>query len=159
MTYSEKEALKHLPESSSWQIFSGVQEYDHMEPINYIDDLFIDVPSIPDCWITARLNEAFKGHFSVLYTEMKEIHGRINFQWCKSQIILNYSNCSWIWQNSISFENEKSSVDKDPYEWCLRQSKRLRAIDYPTNIKIINHKLLKQMPGELGNADSRKVAL
>ncbi|MBW0580877.1 hypothetical protein O181_120592 [Austropuccinia psidii MF-1] len=43
-----------------------------MELIDYIDGLFIDVPSIPDFWITARLNTALKGHASRWYTEMKE---------------------------------------------------------------------------------------
>ncbi|MBW0555185.1 hypothetical protein O181_094900 [Austropuccinia psidii MF-1] len=132
MSYSEKEALKQLPEASSWPKFCGTGEYDHMELIDYIDRLFIDVPSIPDYWITARLNTAFKGHASIWYTEMKEIHGRRNWPWWKSQIIQKYSNGTWIWQNTMSFENDKYSVDKDPYEW--------------------NHKLLTQLPGELEHA-------
>ncbi|MBW0487174.1 hypothetical protein O181_026889 [Austropuccinia psidii MF-1] len=49
----------------------------------------------------------------------------------------------------MSFENYKYSVDKDPYEWCLRQSKRLKAVDPQINIQMRNHKLLTQMPGEL----------
>ncbi|MBW0581166.1 hypothetical protein O181_120881 [Austropuccinia psidii MF-1] len=78
MSYSEKEALKQLPEASSWPEFSGTGEYDHLELIDYIDGLFIDVPSIPDYWITARLNTAFKGHACIWYTEIKEIHcGRV----------------------------------------------------------------------------------
>ncbi|MBW0501735.1 hypothetical protein O181_041450 [Austropuccinia psidii MF-1] len=60
MSYSEKEALKQLPEASSWPKFSGTGEYDHTELIDYIDGLFMDLPSIPDYWITARLNTAFK---------------------------------------------------------------------------------------------------
>ncbi|MBW0510814.1 hypothetical protein O181_050529 [Austropuccinia psidii MF-1] len=60
MSYSEKEALKPLPEASSWPQFSGTGEYDHTELINYIDELFIEVPSIPHYWITARLNTASK---------------------------------------------------------------------------------------------------
>ncbi|MBW0491108.1 hypothetical protein O181_030823 [Austropuccinia psidii MF-1] len=75
MSYSMKEALEQLPEASSWPKFSGTGEYDHMKIKDYIDGLFIDVPSIPDYWITARLNTAFKGHDSIWYTEMKEIHG------------------------------------------------------------------------------------
>ncbi|MBW0589527.1 hypothetical protein O181_129242, partial [Austropuccinia psidii MF-1] len=62
MSYLEKEALKQQPEASSWPKFSVTGEYDHMELIDYINGLFIDVPSIPDYWITARLNTAFKGH-------------------------------------------------------------------------------------------------
>ncbi|MBW0505126.1 hypothetical protein O181_044841 [Austropuccinia psidii MF-1] len=52
----------------------------------------------------------------------------------------------------MSFENDKYSVDKDPYEWCLRQSKRLKAIDPQMNIQMRNHKLLTQMTGELQHA-------
>ncbi|MBW0585317.1 hypothetical protein O181_125032 [Austropuccinia psidii MF-1] len=123
-----------------------------MELIEYIDGLFIDVPSIPDYWITARLNTTFKGHASIWYTETKEIHGRRNFPWWKSQIIQKYSNGTWIWQKTMSFDNDKYSVDKDPYEWCLRQSKRLKAIDPQMNIQMRNHKLLTQLPGELEHA-------
>ncbi|MBW0483284.1 hypothetical protein O181_022999 [Austropuccinia psidii MF-1] len=79
MSYSEKEALKQLPEASSWPKFSGTGEYVHMELIDYIDTLFIDVPSIPDYSITDRMNTEFKGHASIWYTEMKEIHGRRNW--------------------------------------------------------------------------------
>ncbi|MBW0484625.1 hypothetical protein O181_024340 [Austropuccinia psidii MF-1] len=43
--YSEKKALKQLPEASSWPKFSGTGEYDHIELIDYIDGLFISVPS------------------------------------------------------------------------------------------------------------------
>ncbi|MBW0481534.1 hypothetical protein O181_021249 [Austropuccinia psidii MF-1] len=63
MTYSEKEELKQLPEASRWQKLSSVGEYDKIELIDYID-----VPSIPDYWITARLNTEFKGNASILYT-------------------------------------------------------------------------------------------
>ncbi|MBW0563576.1 hypothetical protein O181_103291 [Austropuccinia psidii MF-1] len=51
----------------------------------------------------------------------------------------------------MSFENEKYSVEKDPYEWCLRQCKRLKAIDPQMNIQMRNHKPLTQMPGKLEN--------
>ncbi|MBW0493298.1 hypothetical protein O181_033013 [Austropuccinia psidii MF-1] len=106
MSYSEKETLNQLPEDSCWPIFSGIREYYHMELIDHIDELFIDVPRIPDYWITARLNT-----------------------------------------------NLKYSVDKDPYEWCLRQSQRLKAIDPQMNIHMRNHKLLTQMPGEPEHAE------
>ncbi|MBW0583252.1 hypothetical protein O181_122967 [Austropuccinia psidii MF-1] len=120
-----------------------------MELIDYIYGLFIDVQSIPDYWITARLNTAFKGHVSIWYTEMKEVHGRRSWPWWKSQIIQKYRNDPWIWKKTMSFENEKYSVDKGLYEWCLRKSKRLKAIDPQINIQMRNHKLLTQMPGEL----------
>ncbi|MBW0495109.1 hypothetical protein O181_034824 [Austropuccinia psidii MF-1] len=81
MTYSGKEALKQLLEASSWPKFSGTEEYDHLELIDYIDGLSIDVPSITDYSITSRLNTAFIGNASIWYTEMKEIHGRRNWPW------------------------------------------------------------------------------
>ncbi|MBW0582069.1 hypothetical protein O181_121784 [Austropuccinia psidii MF-1] len=75
ISYSDKEALKQLLEALSWPMLSGTGEYDHMELIDYMNGLFIDVPSIPDYWITARLNTAFEGHASIWYTEIKEIPG------------------------------------------------------------------------------------
>ncbi|MBW0463665.1 hypothetical protein O181_003380 [Austropuccinia psidii MF-1] len=75
MTYSEKERRKQIPEASSWPKLSGVGEYDHMELIDYIYGLFIGVTKKPHYWITARLNTEFKGHASIWYTEMKDIHG------------------------------------------------------------------------------------
>ncbi|MBW0487773.1 hypothetical protein O181_027488 [Austropuccinia psidii MF-1] len=52
----------------------------------------------------------------------------------------------------MSFENGKYSVDKDSYEWCLRKSKRLEAIDPQMNIQMRNQTLLTQMPGEVEHA-------
>ncbi|MBW0519267.1 hypothetical protein O181_058982 [Austropuccinia psidii MF-1] len=52
----------------------------------------------------------------------------------------------------MSFKNDKYFVDKDSYEWCLRQSKRLKAIDPQMNIQMRNHKLLTQMARELEHA-------
>ncbi|MBW0462414.1 hypothetical protein O181_002129 [Austropuccinia psidii MF-1] len=56
----------------------------------------------------------------------------------------------------MSVENEKYSVDKDPYEWCPRQSKRLEAIDHQMNIQMRNHKLLTQIPGERDHSVKRR---
>ncbi|MBW0583879.1 hypothetical protein O181_123594 [Austropuccinia psidii MF-1] len=91
MSYAEKEALKQLPEAPSWPKLSGMGEYDHMDLIDYIDGLFVDVPSIIDYWITDRLNTGLQGHASIQYTEMKEVYGRRNWPWWKSQIIQRYS--------------------------------------------------------------------
>ncbi|MBW0519658.1 hypothetical protein O181_059373 [Austropuccinia psidii MF-1] len=68
ISYYEKAALRQIPEASSWPKFSCTGEYDHMELIDYIDGIFIDVPSIPDYWITAILNSEFKAHASFGYT-------------------------------------------------------------------------------------------
>ncbi|MBW0486036.1 hypothetical protein O181_025751 [Austropuccinia psidii MF-1] len=152
MSYSEEEGLKQLPEASSWPKFSITGKYDHMEVIDHINGLFIDVPSIPDYWITARLNRAFKGHASIWYKEMKEIHGRRNWPWWKSKIIQEYRNGTWIWQETISFENDKYLLDKDPYKRCLRQFQRIKSIEPQMNIQMRNHKLLTQIPGELEHA-------
>ncbi|MBW0511552.1 hypothetical protein O181_051267 [Austropuccinia psidii MF-1] len=52
----------------------------------------------------------------------------------------------------MSFENDKYSVDKDPYEWCHIQSKRLMDIDPQMNIQMRYHKLLTQLPRESEHA-------
>ncbi|MBW0461176.1 hypothetical protein O181_000891 [Austropuccinia psidii MF-1] len=69
MSYLQKEAFKKLPEASSWPQLSGTGEYDNMYLIYYIDGLLIDLPSIPDYWITDILNTAFKVHASIWYAE------------------------------------------------------------------------------------------
>ncbi|MBW0505512.1 hypothetical protein O181_045227 [Austropuccinia psidii MF-1] len=140
MLYFENEALKKLPNTPAWPKSSGTGEYNNMELIDYIDGLFIDVPSITEYWITARSNKAFKCHASIWYTKMKEIHGRGSWPWWKSQIIQKYSNFTLIWKKAISFENNKYSVEKHSYAWCRRQSKRLKAIDPKINIQMRNHK-------------------
>ncbi|MBW0492135.1 hypothetical protein O181_031850 [Austropuccinia psidii MF-1] len=115
MSYSEEEALKQLPEASSWPKFCVAGEYDHMEPINYIYGIFIDVPSISDYWITARLNKKFKGHASIWYTEMKEIHGRRSWPWWKSQLIQTYSNDHYS-NNCPKAKNKVYAIEKVPEE-------------------------------------------
>ncbi|MBW0559606.1 hypothetical protein O181_099321 [Austropuccinia psidii MF-1] len=80
MSYSEKEALKQLPEASSCPEFSGTGEYDHMELINYIYGLFIDVPSLPDYWITARINTEFKGNADDIANIFQDLRQRTNIE-------------------------------------------------------------------------------
>ncbi|MBW0547267.1 hypothetical protein O181_086982 [Austropuccinia psidii MF-1] len=48
----------------------------------------------------------------------------------------------------MSFENDKYSVDKHPYEWCLSQSKRLKATYPQMNILMRNRKLLTKIPSK-----------
>ncbi|MBW0582767.1 hypothetical protein O181_122482 [Austropuccinia psidii MF-1] len=80
------------------------------------------------------------------------VHRNERNPWWKSQRIQKYSHGTWIRQKTMSFENDKYSADKDPYEWCLRQSKKLKAIDPHMNIQMRNNKLLTQLPGELEHA-------
>ncbi|MBW0507455.1 hypothetical protein O181_047170 [Austropuccinia psidii MF-1] len=49
-----------------------------MELVDYIDGLFIDLPSIPDYWITARLNTAFKGNANDIANTLQDIRKRAN---------------------------------------------------------------------------------
>ncbi|MBW0504934.1 hypothetical protein O181_044649 [Austropuccinia psidii MF-1] len=109
MSYPEKEALKQLPEASSWPKISGTGEYNH------IKGLFIDLPSRPDYQIIARLNTALKGHASIWYTEMKEIHGRRIWPWWKSQIMQNYSNDDIA--NTLQDVRKRTNIGKySPYK-------------------------------------------
>ncbi|MBW0525871.1 hypothetical protein O181_065586 [Austropuccinia psidii MF-1] len=101
MTYTEKEVLKQLQEATSRSKFCGVGEYDHMELVDYIDGIFIEVPGIPDYWIKAILNTGFKGHASRLYTEIRDMHGKRNWPWWKGKIIQKWSNVTWIWKKTM----------------------------------------------------------
>ncbi|MBW0575328.1 hypothetical protein O181_115043, partial [Austropuccinia psidii MF-1] len=44
------------------------------------------------------------------------------------------------------------TVDKDPYDCCLRQSKRLIAIGPDITTEMRNHKLVTKLPGDLEHA-------
>ncbi|MBW0576779.1 hypothetical protein O181_116494 [Austropuccinia psidii MF-1] len=83
---------------------------------------------------------------------MKEIHGRRNWPWWRSQRIQKYRNDTWIWKKTLSFGNYRYTVDKDPYDWCLRQSKSLIAIDPCITTEMRNHKLLTKIPRDLEHA-------
>ncbi|MBW0503899.1 hypothetical protein O181_043614 [Austropuccinia psidii MF-1] len=85
--YSQNEALKQLPEATTWPNFLIVGGYVHMDLINYVGGHFIDVPRIPQSSITDILNTELKGNASIWYSEMKEIHGRRKLPWWRSQII------------------------------------------------------------------------
>ncbi|MBW0528761.1 hypothetical protein O181_068476 [Austropuccinia psidii MF-1] len=52
----------------------------------------------------------------------------------------------------MSFENDKYSVAKNPYERFIRHPQRLKAIDPQMNTQMTNHKLLIHKPGELEHA-------
>ncbi|MBW0566378.1 hypothetical protein O181_106093 [Austropuccinia psidii MF-1] len=56
----------------------------------------------------------------------------------------------------MSFEKYKYSVNKDPYEWCLKQSKRLEGIDPHMKIQMRINTLLTQVPGELEHASKSR---
>ncbi|MBW0555755.1 hypothetical protein O181_095470 [Austropuccinia psidii MF-1] len=81
---------------------------------------------------------------------MKEIRGGRVILSKSSAMVLGYGKrpCLLKMTSTLSFENDMYSVEKDPYEWCLRQSKRLKAIYPQTKIQMRNHILLTQMPGE-----------
>ncbi|MBW0469115.1 hypothetical protein O181_008830 [Austropuccinia psidii MF-1] len=156
MTYSDKEEQKQLPVASSFPKFSASGGYDHIELIHYIAGLFIVVPSILAYWITANLNTAFKVNASIWYTEIEEIHVRRSRPLWKSQIIQKYSNVTWIWQTAMSFENDKYSVDKDPYDI----SNTLQDVRKRTNIGKYSpykrHSFKEKQPSRLDIKDNPK---
>ncbi|MBW0537680.1 hypothetical protein O181_077395 [Austropuccinia psidii MF-1] len=83
---------------------------------------------------------------------MTEIHCRRNSPWWRRQIIQEYRNDTWIWQKTLSFGNDRYTVEKDTYDWCLRQSKSLIAICPHITTQMRNHKLLTKLPGDLEHA-------
>ncbi|MBW0465967.1 hypothetical protein O181_005682 [Austropuccinia psidii MF-1] len=100
-----------------------------MELIDYIDGLFIDVPRIPDYWITARLNTAFKGCAIIWYTEIKEIHGRRNWPWWKSQIIQKYRNDDIA--NTLQDIRKRTSIGKySPYKSSGFKEKQIFRVEF-----------------------------
>ncbi|MBW0482011.1 hypothetical protein O181_021726 [Austropuccinia psidii MF-1] len=52
----------------------------------------------------------------------------------------------------MSFENDKKSVEKDTYEWCLKHSKRLKTNDSHRKLNPSHERIMTQLPGELEHA-------
>ncbi|MBW0558337.1 hypothetical protein O181_098052 [Austropuccinia psidii MF-1] len=104
-----------------------------MEYVDYIDEILIDVPSIPDSWITAILNVAFKVHASIWYTEMKEIHGRRSWPLWKSKMMQTYSNDKpkeRVAEVTKKKNSCKNCGSKDHYaNNCPKENKKFYAIE------------------------------
>ncbi|MBW0504813.1 hypothetical protein O181_044528 [Austropuccinia psidii MF-1] len=137
MTYSRTEALKKLPEASSWPKFSCVGEYDHMELIYYIARLFIHVPSIPEYWIIARINTALKEDAVIWYIEMKkkprqkklcmvEESNNPEVQYCTFQDVRNRAN-KW----KCSPYEGSSFREKQPLKVDNKDKPRKKVTDVP----------------------------
>ncbi|MBW0542998.1 hypothetical protein O181_082713 [Austropuccinia psidii MF-1] len=129
LSYTEKQALKKLPEVVNWPKISGIGEYYFMELIYHIDEGFVDFPNRKDYWITTILNTVFRGHENIWNTKIKEIHGRKCYPWWRNKMIQKYRNGTWIWKKATSFESERYSTEKGPYELCLEQTKRFKYLD------------------------------
>ncbi|MBW0471433.1 hypothetical protein O181_011148 [Austropuccinia psidii MF-1] len=137
MSYSEKEALKHLPEASSYPKFSGAGEYDHMELIDYIYGLFIDVPSIPNYWITDRLNTALKGHASIGYTERKKSmaeesgHGGKVKSSKSTAMVPGYAKIPYDIANTLHDVRKRANIGKQtPYKSSGFKGKQTFRVDF-----------------------------
>ncbi|MBW0486306.1 hypothetical protein O181_026021 [Austropuccinia psidii MF-1] len=116
MSYSEMEFLKQHPEASSWPKFSGTGEYDHMELFDYIDGLFTDVPSIPDYWITARLNTAFKGHASIWVEFKDKPRERLVEVAKKKNFCHNFGSTDHYANNCLKAKKKVYAIEKAPEE-------------------------------------------
>ncbi|MBW0514899.1 hypothetical protein O181_054614 [Austropuccinia psidii MF-1] len=146
MSYSDKKALKQLPEASIWPKSSGTREHDHRELVEYIDELFIDIPSLPDYCITARLNTEFQGQASVWYTELKENHGgRVRLS-KSTEMVLGYGKRPCHLKVTITLWK------KIHMSGVLESLKDLKPLILKMNINMRNHKVLKKVPGELEHA-------
>ncbi|MBW0551703.1 hypothetical protein O181_091418 [Austropuccinia psidii MF-1] len=75
MSYSEKEALKRLPKAQAGPNSLQKENIIIWNSLLILMNSSLIYKSIPYYGITAGLNTAFKGLFSICYTEMKEIDG------------------------------------------------------------------------------------
>ncbi|MBW0551069.1 hypothetical protein O181_090784, partial [Austropuccinia psidii MF-1] len=107
---SAKEALKHLPEASSWPKFSGTVENDHME--------LIDVPSITDYWITARLNTAFKGNATIWVDFQEKPREKVAEVTRKKNSGPNCRSEDHYDNNSAKEKKKVHAIEKVPEEEC-----------------------------------------
>ncbi|MBW0476363.1 hypothetical protein O181_016078 [Austropuccinia psidii MF-1] len=100
MSYSEKEALKYLPEASNWPKFSGTGEYNCMGLVYYSDTLFID-GNIPNLESVVSKRNKLSGWTSKTNAEkMAEVTKKKN----------TFHNCGSTDQYANNFQKAKKKV-------------------------------------------------
>ena len=145
--------LKNLPATSDWPKFSGEGEYDFNEMIDFIDDLFMNIPDFPDYAVVTKLSIVFTKSALLWYNDTKKTYGKQTWDWWKKAIIRRYNTSTWRWKKLRAFENDIFDPLKNiPQVWCTKQVKRLKALDPDINSETINIRLLERMDGDLEHA-------
>ena len=73
--------LKNMPPTSEWPKFSGEGEYDFNEIIEFIDDLFVNIPNFPNYAVTRKLGMIFTKVALLWYNDSRKNNSKQRRVW------------------------------------------------------------------------------
>ncbi|MBW0536701.1 hypothetical protein O181_076416 [Austropuccinia psidii MF-1] len=145
-------STRDIPKIEEWPTFSGEGEYNHIEFIRTIDMLQEDF-NIPDEIIVGKLHCLFTRTAKKWYYKMRIDHGKHDWSWWKSEVIIKWANNSWRFKMENAFESAIFNSEKDkPLTWFFKQKDRLSALHPDMSDTMINMKILRKCGGELEHA-------
>ncbi|MBW0465475.1 hypothetical protein O181_005190 [Austropuccinia psidii MF-1] len=134
---------KDIPKLEEWPTFSSEGEYHHIEFIRTID-MFQEEFHIPYETIVGKLHSFFTRAAKKWYYKTRQDHGKDDWPWRKSEIIIKWANNSWRFKMENAFESAIFNSEKDkPLTWLLKQKDRLSALHPDMSDSMINMKILR----------------
>ncbi|MBW0481309.1 hypothetical protein O181_021024 [Austropuccinia psidii MF-1] len=91
-----------IPKLEEWETFSGEGEYNHIEFIRTIDMLQADF-NILDGIIVGKLHCVFTRTARRWYYKMRMDHGKHDWSWWKSEVIIKWAKNSWRFRMENAF--------------------------------------------------------
>ncbi|MBW0540366.1 hypothetical protein O181_080081 [Austropuccinia psidii MF-1] len=139
----------NISKLEEWPTFSGEGEYSHIEFIRTID-IFQEDLHITDEIIVGKLHSLFTRTAKKWYHKMRQVHGKHDGSWWKSEVITKWANNSWRFKMENAYESPIFDSEKDrPLTWFLKQKDRLSALHPAMSDTMINMKILRKCGGEL----------
>lgn len=142
-----------FPQSKDWPKFSGEGEYDHMEFIDWEDQIKIDM-HVPDTLIMSKLSIVFTGLAKLWFQEKRREVGRLSWQEWKEAMIERFGTRKWRRKMQIAFEKDYYSIknNAEPVKWLVTQRRRLQAAQPDITKEDMMDKILEKCPGDLDHA-------
>ncbi|MBW0505824.1 hypothetical protein O181_045539 [Austropuccinia psidii MF-1] len=107
----------------------------------------------PDEAIVGKLHSLFTRTAKKWYYKMRQDHGKHDWSWWKSEVIIKWANNSWKLKMENAFESAIFNSEKDKQlTWFIKQKHRLSASHPDMSDTMINMKILKKCGGELENS-------
>ncbi|MBW0485815.1 hypothetical protein O181_025530 [Austropuccinia psidii MF-1] len=97
-------SAKDIPKLEEWPTFSGEGEYNHIYFIITIDMLREEF-HITDKIIVGKLHSLFIRNEKKWYYKMRQDHGKHDWSWWKSEVIIKWANNSWRFKMENSFKS------------------------------------------------------
>ena len=141
-----------VPSAKEWPRFSAEGEYNHLEFIEWVDNLKEDM-RLPDVFITSKLGIVFTGMARLWFNE-KRRDGTLTWNQWRDEICRRFGTPQWKRKMLRAFEKDRWSAENrsDPVTWLVTQRRRLEAAKPRNDIEDTIYRILDLCPGDLEHA-------